>query len=74
MKCLICKTGVIKAGQTTVTLERGNSIIVIKGVPADICMQCGEYYLTEDVSRRLYELADRAAKSEAELGILQYAA
>jgi len=31
-----------------VVLERGQTTVVIKDVPADICENAGEYYLTED--------------------------
>ena len=30
---------------------------VIKDVPARVCDNCGEYYLSEDVSTRIYALA-----------------
>ena len=32
MKCVICKNGVTSKGKATVTLERGEFIVVIKGV------------------------------------------
>ena len=53
MKCQICRTGETHAGKTTVTLQRGETTIIIKEVPAQVCENCGEYYLTEDVTRRV---------------------
>ena len=46
MKCTLCRQGETKPGLTTVTLERGPTIVVIKQVPAEICDICGEYYLS----------------------------
>lgn len=53
MKCVICKTGHTHPGTATVTLQRDNSVVVIRDVPAEICEDCGEYYLTEPVARRV---------------------
>ncbi|MBK7873467.1 MAG: YgiT-type zinc finger protein, partial [Saprospiraceae bacterium] len=34
MNCTICKISETKSGKTTILLERGESIIIIKDVPA----------------------------------------
>ncbi len=47
MKCTICKTGQTHPGITTVTLQRDNTVMVIRDFPTDICDDCGEYYLTK---------------------------
>jgi len=47
MKCIICKHGETKPGKTSVTLERDNMTLVFKGVPADVCQNCGEEYIDE---------------------------
>jgi YgiT-type zinc finger domain-containing protein len=74
MSCQICKTGKLAPGMTTVTLSRGESTIVIKDVPAEICDNCGEYYLSEDVAAQVYRLADDAVRSGAEIEIRRFAA
>ena len=60
MTCLICKSGETNPGTTTVTLERDNTVVVIKDVPAQVCDNCGEYYLSEDVSTGIYAIAEEA--------------
>jgi len=50
MRCLICKRGSTEPGTTTVTLERDGLIMVIKGVPAQVCENCGEAYVDEKVA------------------------
>ena len=74
MKCTICKTGQTRLGVTTVTLQRGNTVVVIRDVPAEICENCGEYYLSEPTARRVYADADETAKRRVDVEILRYAA
>lgn len=74
MKCVICKTGETRAGTATVTLHGGETTVLVKGTPAEVCENCGEYYLDEAVARKLYKQADEAARRHAEVEILRYAA
>lgn len=74
MKCVICKSGETREGLATVTLHRGESTIIVKEVPAQICENCGEYYLNEDISVRVMALAENAIKQNAEVEILRFAA
>jgi YgiT-type zinc finger domain-containing protein len=74
MKCAICKTGQTHAGATTVTLQRGESVLVFRGVPAEICEDCGEYYLDEVTARRLYVEAEQGFARHVEVEIQRYAA
>ena len=50
------------------------SVVVIKDVPAQICEDCGEYYLGEPEAQKVNSLAEGAAQRNAELEILHYAA
>ncbi len=74
MKCVICKQGETAAGKVTVTLERESTMVIIKQVPAQVCKDCGEYYLAEGETRRVMEIANKAAQNKAEVEILRYAA
>jgi YgiT-type zinc finger domain-containing protein len=65
MTCPICKNGETKNGFTTVTLERNEKVIVFRNVPANICENCGEYYLNETTSVKLYNQAEVALKNGA---------
>jgi YgiT-type zinc finger domain-containing protein len=74
MKCVICKTGETKPGSATVTLQRGETTVLIKETPADVCQNCGEYYLNETVAGKVYAQAEEAVQRHAEVEILHYAA
>ena len=65
MKCTICKNGETHPGFATVTLERNESVIVFKNVPAEICDNCGEFYLDETTSAELLMKAETAVNNGA---------
>lgn len=74
MTCVICRHGQAKSGRATVTLQREGCTVIVKEVPADVCENCGEYYLSEAVSAELLRRADQAARRGTEIEILHYAA
>ena len=56
------------------TLERGSTTIVMQHVPARVCPNCGEAYVSEDVAGRLEEIATKAALEGVKLDLRDYAA
>jgi YgiT-type zinc finger domain-containing protein len=74
MKCVICKNGETAQGATTVILNRDETAVIFKQVPADVCQNCGEYYLTAEVTRHVMEKAEDAVAKGVEVEICHYAA
>ncbi|MBB1089711.1 type II toxin-antitoxin system MqsA family antitoxin [Rhodopseudomonas palustris] len=74
MNCTLCKHGETRPGVVTVSLNRDDTLVVIKGVPADVCDNCGEYYLNSAIAMQLYEQAAAAVARHAEVEILRFAA
>ena len=74
MICLICKQGEARPGRATVTMQRGDCTVIFKGVPADVCENCGEYYVSESVTKKLLRRAEVAAENGVEVEVLSYAA
>jgi YgiT-type zinc finger domain-containing protein len=74
MTCGICKNGMTQPGHVTVTLQRGDTTVVLKQVPADVCRNCGEYYLSSEVTEQVLQRAEAAVRSGAEVEILRFAA
>jgi YgiT-type zinc finger domain-containing protein len=74
MKCVLCKHGITYIGNVTITLERDNCIIILKGVPAEICENCGEYYLSQNTTKSVLTRAERVVDGNAEIEILRFAA
>ncbi len=73
MKCVVCKKGETKVGTATVTLERDETTLVFKGVPADVCRNCGEEYVDGKITAQLLKSAEEAARSGIQVEIRQYA-
>lgn len=74
MTCVLCKTGQTQLGTTTITLERNRTVVVFREVPAEVCRNCGEYYLSDAVTKRIYQQAEEAVQRNAEVEVLRYAA
>lgn len=74
MKCLACKHGNLKAGHTTVTVERDGTTIVIRNVPAQVCDTCAEDYLDAAVASALETVLEEAARSGVRFELREYQA
>ncbi len=74
MTCVLCRHGETRPGEVTVTLQRGGTTVILKGVPAEVCENCGEYYLSQIVSEQVLVRAEQAVTSGAEVEILRFAA
>lgn len=74
MQCVICKHGETEPGKTPVMLHRGETVVVIKDVPAEICRQCGEYYVDDTTAARLLAMTEASVELHAEVEILRYVA
>lgn len=74
MKCIICKQAETRLGKATVTLEKDNITLVIKGVPARVCPNCGEEYVDEIITERLLQVAAEAARTGVQVDIREYVA
>ena len=74
MKCVLCKLGETKPGNVIVVLTREETVVIIKGVPADICNNCGEYYLSETITEQVLSMAEEAVKKGIEVEILRFVA
>jgi YgiT-type zinc finger domain-containing protein len=74
MRCVICRHGETRPGTADVTLQRNTSVIVVRTVPADICENCQEYFLSDEVSERVLSQAESAIQRGVEVEIVRYAA
>ena len=74
MTCVICKQGKTAPGTTRMAVERGATVLVVRGVPAQVCDNCGEAYLSADAVDRLQEMLAAAAKGGVQVEIREYMA
>ncbi|MGB6068415.1 MAG: type II toxin-antitoxin system MqsA family antitoxin [Desulfomonilaceae bacterium] len=74
MRCILCRQGDAKPGKVTVILQRGETSVIIKEVPGEVCENCGEYYLDEHITEQVLSMAEEAVKKNVEVEILRFAA
>ncbi len=74
MKCAICRNGITEEGYTTVVLEREQTTLVFKRVPAEICNNCGEEYISSEVNKALLRHARKELNRGVTLEMLNFAA
>jgi YgiT-type zinc finger domain-containing protein len=72
MNCVICRTGHTRPGTVDEVLTRQGTLLAVKGVPAEICDQCGEISIDRTVTARLLGLARTAAKAGVVVDIRHY--
>lgn len=71
MKCALCK-GNLTRGKVNHIIDLGKGIIIIKNVPANICSQCGEYYVDTETAIKLETIIDELKRNKAEVLIINY--
>lgn len=71
MNCILCKASLTK-GNVNHIVDLGEGIIIIKNVPANICKQCGEYYLDTNTALKLESIVEEVKKNKAEVFIVNY--
>lgn len=73
MSCIVCHHGQLRPGTTTVTFHRDGQTIVVNEVPADICENCDEPYVAEDVTKQLMAIAADARNAQAQVLVRDFA-
>ena len=71
MNCFYCK-GELEHIQAAFTAELDTCIIVIKNVPTDICMKCGQKSYTDRVAAHIEDTVNRMRNTIAEIAVIHY--
>ena len=74
MICVICKHGETKLGTTRIAVERDSTVLVVRGVPAQVCDTCGEAYLNADAVDQLQQMLEVAAQGGVQVEVREYIA
>jgi len=74
MKCAVCRNGETAPGTTTVTFERDGRVVVIRGVPAEVCRSCGHGATSAETTERAFEMAEVLFAAGADVGVREYEA
>ncbi|HHV15321.1 MAG TPA: type II toxin-antitoxin system MqsA family antitoxin [Gelria sp.] len=71
MNCIMCKSKLDKSRVNHIVDKMGR-IVIIKNVPANVCGQCGEYYVDNDTAMRLEEIIQELLTNKAEILVVNY--
>ena len=72
-ECPLCGGG-ISSGTTTFTVDYRDGLFIARNVPAEVCGQCGEAWLSDESARRLEALLQGAKAARRQLEIVDLAA
>lgn len=61
MRCQECGQGETRTGMTTVPIQLLHAIVMVKGVPSDICDACGKFFVDMTTSQELLRIAQEAS-------------
>jgi len=69
--CPLCG-GDKKKGFTTYTVEIDSSLLVVRDVPAEICSQCGEEWISSKIAKKLEKISNYVREKKPELEIVSF--
>ncbi len=68
-KCPICG-GIRNEGTTTVTVDTGKQLFVIRQVPAQVCQQCGESWIDDFIAEKIEKIIEELKKHPSNVEIV----
>ena len=69
--CAIC--GGEKVDSTTsFTVDFNNGVVVVRDVPAKVCMQCGEEWISDEIASKLEGIVSVAKKQNQEIFVAKF--
>ena len=72
MNCPLCKSTMIEGTSVLTFKMESTQILVIKNVPALICDQCGEEFVTSQTSKNVEIQVNKAVADGISMGFLSY--
>ena len=71
MNCFMCK-GILEEKKVNYVVNIEETIIIIKGVPAKVCTQCGEQYFDNETAENIEKIVNQLKKLATEVTIVNY--
>lgn len=69
--CPLCK-GSIHDGISTFTVDLGFGVVVVRDVPAQVCSQCGEEWLSDDTTAKLEKIVESAREKQVTVEVARW--
>lgn len=67
-KCYFCKAKVVQQ-QISIDYRWGDTLVIIKDVPAGVCQQCGEKYLESTIYKELESQAKKKSHLKGKMTV-----
>ena len=71
MECFMCKGELIEK-KVNYMVDFEKTIIIIKGVPAKVCSECGEQYFDDETSQNIESIVNKLKDLSTEITIINY--
>lgn len=71
MNCFMCK-GNLEEKKVNYVVDLEDTIIIIKGVPAKVCTQCGEQYFDDETTENIEKIVNQLKECKVEVTIVTY--
>ena len=71
MNCFMCKGDLIEK-KVNYVVDLEDTIIIIKGVPAKVCIQCGEQYFNDETAENIGKIVNKLKQLATEVTIVNY--
>lgn len=72
MNCFMCKGNLEEKKVNYVVDLEDTIIIIIKGVPAKVCTQCGEQYFDDETAENIEKIVNQLKRLATEVTIVNY--
>lgn len=69
--CPLCG-GKRERGRTTFTADLGVSIVVVRDVPARVCVQCGSDWIEDKIAAQIEEIVQKAKASGNQVAVSSF--
>lgn len=66
--------GSMTQGKTTVTVDFGTGVVVLRNVPATVCSQCGEEWISDDIAAKIEDIVEDAKEKRSEVEVMSLSA
>jgi len=71
--CPVC-SGELEKGATTVTVDFGTGVVVVRNVPATVCSQCGMEWIEDESAEKVEKIVKEAKQKHSTVEVLSLSA
>ena len=69
--CPLCKGSIVE-GISTFTTDLGSGVVVVRDVPAFVCSQCGEEWLSDNTAMKLENIVESARQKHVTVEVARW--